>query len=141
MAARGCRPEARSVPRALARAYSAFASGGRELGLLPKTLELLAAPAIPAAHGFYDECMKAEAQFSLGFMKPSESLPFGSSSSFGAPGAGGAMGFADPEARVGDGYVTSQMGTTLTGDPRDVALRDMLHALLAASGPSRQHAA
>ena len=127
--------------RALARAYGAFASGGRELGLLPKTLELLAAPAIPAAHGFYDECMKGEAQFSLGFMKPSAALPFGSASSFGSPGAGGAMGFADPEARIGYGYVTSQMGTTLTGDPRDVALRDMLYALLAASRPARQHAA
>ena len=38
------------------------------------------------------------------------------------------MGFADPEAGIGYGYVTSQMGTTLTGDPRDVALRDALYA-------------
>jgi len=38
------------------------------------------------------------------------------------------MGFADPEAGVGYAYVTSQMGTTFTGDPRDVALRDALHS-------------
>ena len=40
------------------------------------------------------------------------------------------MGFADPDAGIGYGYVTSQMGTTLTGDPRDVALRDALYSVL-----------
>lgn len=112
--------------RAIARAYSAFARGG-ELGLTQETLKLLAAPAIPSAHGFFDECMKGEAKFSLGFMKPSASITFGSQSSFGSPGAGGAMGFADPEMEIGYAYVTSGMGTTLTGDPRDVALRDALY--------------
>jgi len=57
--------------RAIAHAYSAFATDGRELGLRRETLDLLAAPAIPATRGFYDECMKGEVQFSLGFMKPS----------------------------------------------------------------------
>lgn len=113
--------------RGLARAYSAFARG-QELGLTRDTLALLAAPAVPSAHGFYDECMKNDAKFSLGFMKPSTSVPFGGPSSFGSPGAGGAMGFADPEAGIGYGYVTSQMGTTLTGDPREVAIRDALYA-------------
>jgi CubicO group peptidase (beta-lactamase class C family) len=115
--------------RSIARAYSAFATGD-ELGLTRQTLELLAAPAVPSAHGFFDECMRGEAKFSLGFMKPSGSIPFGSPSSYGSPGAGGAMGFADPELGIGYGYVTSQMGTTLTGDPRDVAIRDALYAVL-----------
>ncbi len=113
--------------RAIARAYSAFAMGG-ELGLKPETLKLLAAPATPSANGFYDECMKFEGKFSLGFMKPSVGLPFGSPSSFGSPGAGGAMGLADPEMGIGYGYVTSGMGTRLSGDPRDVALRDAIYA-------------
>jgi CubicO group peptidase (beta-lactamase class C family) len=116
--------------RAIARAYSAFATGGREIGLRPETLDLLAAPAIPPTHGFYDECMKCEAQFSLGFMKPSPLIPFGSPRAFGSPGAGGAMGFADPAHGVGYGYVTSRMGTRLSGDPRDVALRDATDACL-----------
>ena len=47
--------------RAIARAYSVFATGGRELGLRAETLDLLAAPAIPPSRGFYDECMKGEA--------------------------------------------------------------------------------
>jgi CubicO group peptidase (beta-lactamase class C family) len=100
------------------------------LGLKKDTLSQLAAPATPSANGFYDECMKGEAQFSLGFMKPSKTIPFGNPASFGSPGAGGAMGFADPTAGIGYGYVTSQMGTTLTGDPRDVAIRDALYAAI-----------
>jgi len=112
--------------RAIARLYGVFASGGRELGLRQKTLDLLAAPAIPPTHGFFDECMKAEIQFSLGFMKPCATWPFGGRRSFGSPGAGGSLGFADPDTGIGYGYVTSQMGSSLTGDPRDVALRDAL---------------
>jgi CubicO group peptidase (beta-lactamase class C family) len=116
--------------RAIARAYSVFATGGRELGLRQETLDLLAAPAVPPTRGFYDECVKGEVQFSLGFMKPSSVWPFGSAGSFGSPGSGGSLGFADPTEGIGYAYVTSRMGTTLTGDPRDVALRDALYASL-----------
>jgi CubicO group peptidase (beta-lactamase class C family) len=130
-----------ATARAIARAYSVFATGGRELGLRSKTLELLAAPAIPPSRGFYDECMRGEVQFSLGFMKPSPAWRFGSASSFGSPGAGGSLGFADPIAGVGYGYVTSQSGISLTGDPRDVALRDALDAAIASGAVSGAHAA
>jgi CubicO group peptidase (beta-lactamase class C family) len=120
--------------RAIARAYSAFATGGRELGLRQDTLDLLAAPAVPPSRGFYDECMKADGiHFSLGFMKPSAALPFGGATSFGSPGAGGALGFADPATGIGYAYVTSGMGTRLHGDPRDVALREALYSSLAPS--------
>jgi CubicO group peptidase (beta-lactamase class C family) len=114
--------------RAIARAYSAFATGGQELRLRQETLDLLAAPAVPSAHGFYDEVMKMDAQFSLGFMKSTPGLPFGSARAYGSPGAGGAMGFADPESGVGYAYVTAGMGTRLSGDPRDVALREAFDA-------------
>ena len=116
--------------RAIAHAYGVFAAGGRELGLRQETLDLLAAPAIPPTRGFYDECLKGELQFSLGFMKPSPIWRFGSARSFGSPGSGGSLGFADPAAGIGYAYVTSQMGTRLTGDPRDVALRDALYSAL-----------
>jgi CubicO group peptidase (beta-lactamase class C family) len=109
--------------RAIARAYSVFATGGQELQLRPETLRLLMAPAIPTERGFYDECMKAEMQFSLGFCKPGPISPFGHAGSFGHPGAGGSFGFADPQAGIGYAYVTNRMGTTLPFDPRDVALR------------------
>jgi CubicO group peptidase (beta-lactamase class C family) len=119
-----------ATARAIAQAYGVFATDGQALGIGRQTLDLLAAPAIPPVHGFHDECLKGEVQFSLGFMKPSEAWPFGSASSFGSPVAGGSLGFADPATRVGYGYVTSQMGTSLLGDPRDVALRHALDAAL-----------
>lgn len=116
--------------RAIAHAYSVFATGGRELQLRPETLHALSAPPIPATHGFYDECMMGDVRFSLGFMKPSPSWPFGNEGSFGAPGSGGSLGFADPKAGIGYAYVTSQMGTTLTGDPRDLALRNAVYSII-----------
>ena len=128
--------------RAIAQAYGVFAAGGRELGLRKETLELLAAPAIPPLRGFYDECLKIDLQYSLGFMKTSPVWPFGGPRSFGSPGSGGSLGFADPDAGVGYGYVTSQMGTRLTGDPRDIALRDALYAAIAAQpGASKRRVA
>jgi CubicO group peptidase (beta-lactamase class C family) len=117
--------------RAMARAYSVFATGGRELELRPETLQALAAPAIAPSRGFYDECMLGDGiQFSLGFMKSTPLIPFGSEQAFGAPGAGGAMGFADPKTGIGYGYVTSQGGTSLSGDPRDVALRNAVDSVI-----------
>jgi CubicO group peptidase (beta-lactamase class C family) len=107
-----------------------LATGGRELGLKRETLDLLEAPAIPPTLGFRDICLKADVQFSLGFMKPSSTWRFGSARAFGSPGAGGSLGFADPAYGVGYAYVTSQPGTSLTGDPREVALREALSAAI-----------
>jgi CubicO group peptidase (beta-lactamase class C family) len=128
--------------RAIAHAYSVFATGGRELGLRQATLDLLTAPAIPPTRGFYDECLKSSgAQFSLGFMKPTSAIPFGSPSSFGSPGAGGALGFADPAAGIGYAYVTNRMGTRLSGDPRDVALREALYSAIGTPGAAGRRVA
>lgn len=116
--------------RAIARAYNVFATGGQKLGLKSETLQQLSAPAVPARHGFYDECIKGEVEFSLGFMKPNAGFPFGSPSAFGFPGAGGSLGFADPEKQIGYAYVPNKKGVTLGGDPRDVAIR---HALFSST--------
>jgi CubicO group peptidase (beta-lactamase class C family) len=117
--------------RGIAHACGVFAAGGREPGLRQETLELLAAPATPPTHGFFDQCLKGELRFSLGFMKPSPAWPFGGARSFGSPGSGGSLGFADPAAGVGYACLTSRMRRRLTGDPRDVALRDALYTALA----------
>jgi hypothetical protein len=90
----------------------------------------LSAPAIPPTFGFYDECLFGDIKYSLGFMKPNFNWPFGKEGSFGAPGSGGSLGFADPRSGIGYGYVTSQMGVTLTGDPRDLALRNALYSII-----------
>lgn len=117
--------------RAIAAAYGEFAIGGWRLNLRQATLDALAAPAMPPINGFYDECLRGEVRYSLGFMKPSPVWPFGSDArAYGAPGAGGSLGFADPTAQLGYAYVTSKGGTSLTGDPRDVALRDALYRIV-----------
>ena len=117
--------------RAIAHAYSVFATGGQELQLRPETLRLLSAPAVPPTRGFYDECMMGDGvQFSLGFMKHCPVWAFGGEGSFGFPGSGGSLGFADPKAGIGYAYVTNQVGTALTGDPRDIALRNAVYSII-----------
>ena len=101
LCSKGCPARCDDAYVGAARAYGVFASGGEELHLRPETLRALSAPATPSAHGFYDECLKGDVRFSLGFMKPSPAWPFGGESSFGSPGAGGALGFADPDAGIG----------------------------------------
>ena len=116
--------------RALARAYSVFATGGCELGLRQETLRALMSPAFSPACGFYDECLKIEWQLSLGFAKPSSyGLDFGSPSAFGMPVWGGTFAYADPAVRAGYAYVTNRMGIPGT-DPREMALRTAFHQAL-----------
>ena len=120
--------------RGIAHAYGVFATGGRELGLRQETLDLLAAPAIPPTRGFYDECMKGDGvQFSLGFMKPSPTGRSAARARSEHPGPAARSALPIRTAGIGYAYVTSQMGTRLTGDPRDVALRDALYAALQSS--------
>jgi Beta-lactamase len=111
---------------AIALAYSVIATGGHELGVREETLQQLMAPAVPPLHGFYDEVMKVEVPFSLGFLKPSPKYPFGHPSAFGAPGTGGSAGFADSQARVGYAYILNRLGTYLE-DPRERALRSAMY--------------
>ena len=86
--------------RAIARAYSVFATGGQELGIRQQTLNLLAAPATPPTHGFHDECLKADGvQFSLGFMKPGVTWPFGSAAVVRITGRGRCARLRGPDGR------------------------------------------
>ncbi|MGD8399208.1 MAG: serine hydrolase domain-containing protein, partial [Anaerolineae bacterium] len=85
--------------RAIARAYSAFATGGDSLGLRRETLEALVAPPAPPPAGPRDEVLRTDTSFSLGFLRPFPGHRFGSSPrAFGAPGAGGSFAYADPDA-------------------------------------------
>jgi len=61
-------------------------------------------------------------RFGLGFMLSSDFAPFGGPKSFGHPGAGGSVGFADPDADLGFGYVMNKMQQNLAGDPRTLTL-------------------
>jgi len=120
--------------RAIAKAYSVFATGGHELGLREETSQKLMAPAIPPLRGFYDECLKRVWQLSLGFAKPAAGFPFGSPSAFGTPGSGGSFGFADPQTGIGYAYVLNRLGSKQGTDPRELALRDALHQSIGQPG-------
>ena len=116
--------------RAIARAYSVFAEGGSELGITPETFARLTALPEPAV--VIDEVLGVPSYFSLGFLRPGPDLIFGSSQrAFGAPGAGGSLGFADPDARLGYGYVMNMMDFYLHNDPREKALRDAVYRAIA----------
>ncbi len=119
---------------ALARVYSEFATGGKELGLREETLRELAAPAVLPTLRSRDECLKVEARYLLGLSKPGPGYAFGHPSSYGAPGSGGSFGYADPHYQIGFGYVPNQMGTHLD-DPRADALRKATYRSIGESDP------
>jgi CubicO group peptidase (beta-lactamase class C family) len=112
--------------RAIARAYSAFAEGGAEIGITPETFARVIEP--PAVSHPMDEVVGLPSYFSLGFMRPGPEAFFGSSPrAFGAPGAGGSFAFADPDARLGYAYVMNKLDFYLVDDPREKPLRDAVY--------------
>jgi CubicO group peptidase (beta-lactamase class C family) len=116
--------------RAIARAYSAFAEGGAEVGITPETFARLTEPPLPA--GGPDVVLGVPSCFSLGFLRPGPEVTFGSSPrAFGAPGAGGSFAFADPDARLGYAYVMNKLDFYLQDDPREKALRDAVYRAMA----------
>jgi CubicO group peptidase (beta-lactamase class C family) len=116
--------------RAIARAYSAFAEGGAELGITPETFARVTA--LPVVHGDKDVVLGVPSYFSLGFLRPGPTVFFGSSQrAFGAPGAGGSFAFADPDTRLGFAYVMNKLDFYLENDPREKVLRDAIYRAIA----------
>jgi CubicO group peptidase (beta-lactamase class C family) len=122
--------------RAMARAYSAFAEGGAELGITPETLARITAP--PSTAHPKDEVLGIPSYFGLGFLRSGPGFSFGSTPrAFGAPGAGGSFAFADPDAHLGYAYVMNKMDFYLTDDPREKALRDAIYRAMHAGASAR----
>lgn len=122
--------------RSIAKAYSEFATGGKVLNIGQETLDALTEPAAAPSSGVFDAVMRINTAYSLGYMKPSADIHFGSSQrSFGTPGAGGSFGFADPDAQVGFAYAMNRMGFYLIDDPREAALRAALYDCLGIEQP------
>jgi CubicO group peptidase (beta-lactamase class C family) len=81
----------------------------------------------------HDEVLKVNLACTLGFCKPylgTGYAPFGSSKSFGFPGAGGSFAFADPVAQVGYAYAMNKIGGVMWDDPREKSLRDTFYRCL-----------
>ena len=114
--------------RAMAKAYSVMAHGGKALGIRPETFQFLCDSAITPRCGPEDVVMGIDTWYKLGYLKPGPNLDYGSSrKAFGTPGAGGSFAFADPDKQLGFAYVMSRMGVALKDDPREVALRKAVY--------------
>ncbi|GGY63795.1 esterase [Cellvibrio zantedeschiae] len=81
-----------------------------------------------------DQVLGLPLRFSCGFMLSQADRPdcrYGRGTrAFGHPGAGGCVGFADPDYQLGFGYVTSRMGQNILIDERAVKLIDAAYAVL-----------
>ncbi|MET9534221.1 MULTISPECIES: serine hydrolase domain-containing protein [unclassified Streptomyces] len=109
-----------STARALARVYAAMigrVDNGPRL-FAPATLALARSEESSGP----DRVLVVNTRFGLGFMLHGPSAPLLGPGSFGHPGRGGSLGFADPESGVALGYVTNALQKGVTADPRAQAL-------------------
>ncbi|MEU8774659.1 serine hydrolase domain-containing protein [Streptomyces sp. NPDC048606] len=116
---------ARSLARFYAATIGVVEDGGRVFTPATTALagrELAAGP---------DRVLVVNTRFGPGWMLHGPASPLLSPASFGHPGRGGSLAFADPEAGVGFGYVTNALAKSVTADPRAQALVRALRASLA----------
>jgi CubicO group peptidase (beta-lactamase class C family) len=114
--------------RSLARLYGALARGGELDGVRVMSKDEVAKCSIEQSFG-PDAVLMLSTRFSLGFMMSQPGASLGPNpKSFGHPGAGGSLGYADPEAKIGFGYTMNKMQASLLIDPRATALIDAVYA-------------
>jgi CubicO group peptidase (beta-lactamase class C family) len=117
--------------RSLARLYAALSGtveGGPAEPIL--TAEQIAAASECQTSGA-DQVIMMETTIGLGFWTASPFAPYGGAKAIGHGGAGGSLGFTDPEHGIGFGYVMNKMQQGLSGDPRT---RTLITALYDAIG-------
>ncbi|KNB54424.1 esterase [Streptomyces caatingaensis] len=110
-----------ATAEALSRFYAALIGdvegGGRRL-FAPATLTL----ARTEESAGPDRVLVSTTRFGLGYMLHGPASPLLGPGSFGHPGRGGCLAFADPESGVSFGYVTNGMQKNVTADARAQAL-------------------
>lgn len=116
-----------TTARGLARLYGALAGDGSLDGV-----RLVRPDALRPLHGRQtwkerDRTLQKPIGWSQGFVKDEPHLFSRSPRAFGHPGAGGPVGWADPDAELGIGYVTNTMDWRIRS-PRAVALCHAAHA-------------
>ncbi|MCB9675890.1 MAG: beta-lactamase family protein [Alphaproteobacteria bacterium] len=107
-----------ATARGLSQVYTALASPDPERPLVSKA----AIDAVrPRQSWGWDKVLQKPMGFSQGYVKDELHLYSPSPDTFGHPGAGGALGFADPTNGIGFGYVMNRMDFRLRS-PRAMAL-------------------
>jgi CubicO group peptidase (beta-lactamase class C family) len=113
--------------RSLARLYAAAIGPVDGVRLLaPATV---AAASVPHSEG-PDRVILLPSRFGLGFALPPFLGPACGPASFGHPGAGGSLAFADPEAEIAFAYVMNEMRFGLEPDLRSADLVAAVYASL-----------
>jgi len=112
----------------IAKIYGALANGGELDGtrlLSPDTL----VKATALRHEGVDRVFMLPFGWGAGFIRNVHKVLYGPNPhAFGHTGYGGSYGFADPERRIGVGYVMNKMGASLIGDTRGANLIRALYS-------------
>ncbi len=109
--------------RGLARIYGALAREGELDGVHVLSPAQIERANTEQSFGRDEVLSPLHTRFGLGFFMTQPMIPFGPNKrSFGHPGAGGSIAFADPDARLGIAYVMNQMQVGLAGDARGFRL-------------------
>jgi CubicO group peptidase (beta-lactamase class C family) len=115
--------------RGIARVYTALAADGTHDGVRLADPSALAAATTEQAAG-HDRVLERPTRFGLGFQLTQPERPLGPSpTAFGHFGAGGSLGFCDPESGVAFGYAMNQIGARWR-NPRNRALIDAVYESL-----------
>jgi CubicO group peptidase (beta-lactamase class C family) len=124
-----------ATARGIARVYTALAAGGGHGGVRLVDPVALAEATTEQVVG-HDLVLQRPTRFGLGFQLTQPERPLGpSAGAFGHFGAGGSLGFCDPEAGVAFGYAMNQLGTRWR-NPRNRALIDAVYDALGAGTPA-----
>ncbi len=116
--------------RSLARIYAAAIGPVDGVRLVSSaTIDRARTTLTPKGEG--DKCLIMPTTFGLGFMTFGDVTPYLGAGCFGHPGAGGSVGFAQPETGFGFGYVMNKMASNLAGDLRAANLMAAAGSVLA----------
>lgn len=115
--------------RGVARVYAMLANGGEIDDVCILARETIAAATVEHSNGF-DLINQRPSRFGLGFQLTQPERPLGPNpGAFGHFGAGGSLGYCDPQAGIAFAYVTNDMGPRWQ-NPRNRALIDAVYASL-----------
>ena len=128
-----------SNARGLAGLYAPLANGGELNGVRLVGRDALQRMALCSVATHEDATLRIPTRFSLGFMKAMDNRRLDNAAhcslligepAFGHVGAGGSLGFADPECRMSFGYTMNRMGFGILMNDRGQSLVDAAYRAL-----------
>ena len=129
--------------RGLAGLYAPLANGGTLNGIRIVGKDTLARMGRVAVGTHQDATLMIPSRFALGYMKSMDNRHLSgldgascilSDAAFGHVGAGGSIGFADPECRMSFGYTMNQMGLGVLLNDRGQSLIDQAYKAIGYRG-------